>query len=606
MDSGSSWSVTNPLAGSSSNERWITTQPVQGLASSAQTISLSYTHQFLITVGSNPAGAGSSVPSGSSWYMASSPISISAQANSPNFFTDWSSTPSTSVSFGNNQSSPTTAMISGPGTINANFAQILVSLSADSGSATQGASVSLVATIQGESGSQATLSVSGLPGSSNATFSSSNPVTLNSPGITDSLNISVPLSTQPGTYPLTITAANSGGDSNSAGYSLTVRKAVALTLAFSISDNGTTTSQPVLNFTYNGLSKASPLTATPKIFYLDSGSSWHVESILDGSTSSERWITNKTTAGTATNPLTMTFGYYHQFYVSFEFQIVGGVTPQEFPIVTFSSIGSTSFVNATSSGVKQWVDAQSIYSYSRTINSTSVSQRWELGSSNQTGGGKISGAIAMNPSYYHQFLVAASFQVVGGESDFTTPRFSYQSLGSSVNDSLVSQQQNEVWIDSGSAWSASSMLNGSSAAERWIASSNSTTSGTINSQASILLNYQNQYFVAVNQNVQDGGSVQPPNGWFNSSQSITISAKASNGWQFAAWKGGNNGSNNSSSDLAIQVNSPVNETAEFYAAVIVDASANGQLSYAYGSTTGSSRRFHVKDYLRAAGNKHFT
>lgn len=60
VDTGSSWTITSTLLGSSSTERWSTLQAVSGTASSAQTINLVYYHQFYLSV------TGGSVSS--QWY----------------------------------------------------------------------------------------------------------------------------------------------------------------------------------------------------------------------------------------------------------------------------------------------------------------------------------------------------------------------------------------------------------------------------------------------------------------------------------------------------------------------------------------------------------
>jgi len=46
LDSGTSWNIANPLTGSSNSERWQTIQTASGTATSAQTISMVYYHQF--------------------------------------------------------------------------------------------------------------------------------------------------------------------------------------------------------------------------------------------------------------------------------------------------------------------------------------------------------------------------------------------------------------------------------------------------------------------------------------------------------------------------------------------------------------------------------
>jgi len=580
MDGGSSWSATNPLFGSNSEEKWMTSQSTAGIVSSSQTISLVYDHQYLVTVEPNPAIGGSTQPSGSSWNIAGSEISISALSNSPYFFTGWNSS-SSNISISNKQTASTTATISGYGTIYGNFAQVTMKLSPNSGIVTQGASVSATATIIGSTGS-ASLSVSGLPSGASATFGT-NPVIVDLSGATDTLNISTSFSTQPGNYLITVTATSNGG-SGTTEYNLKINQAVPMTFGFSISDNGST-SEPVLNFTYNGVNKAVLLSIIPKTFYLDSGTAWQVSNILSNSSSSERWITNQTTGGIATVPVTFSFRYFHQFYASFGYQIIGGGTSTSSPSVTFSSLGAPSTINATLGGTQVWVDSRSVYSFTTEISSNTPTQRWELGS-NQTG--RITKANTVNRAYYNQFLVGVSFEIKGGGSSFAAPNFTFESLGSESN-ATMQLQPKEYWIDAGSPWSAPHTLNSSISGERWQAA-NSSTSGTLGpEQNSLLLSYQNQYYVVMSENVQPGGSVQPSNGWYNASESVTISATTNPGWKFVNWEGnGELSSNGSAPETSIvRISGPTNETAEYYVAVILKSDSNGQLTYSYGGTKGS-------------------
>jgi hypothetical protein len=76
LDGGQSWSVTNPLGGSGSNERWNSRSTVSGIVSSSSpvtagtgTLTFTYYHQYLLTVaGGNGVTYGTVSPSGDNWY----------------------------------------------------------------------------------------------------------------------------------------------------------------------------------------------------------------------------------------------------------------------------------------------------------------------------------------------------------------------------------------------------------------------------------------------------------------------------------------------------------------------------------------------------------
>ncbi|MFI5419437.1 MAG: hypothetical protein ACHQ1H_00570 [Nitrososphaerales archaeon] len=114
----------------------------------------------------------------------------------------------------------------------------------------------------------------------------------------------------------------------------------------------------------------------------------------------------------------------------------------------------------------------------------------------------------------------------------------------------------------------------------------SSASGSLGSnERSIDLQYGNQYFFELTENMLAGGSVTPSNGWYNPSESVPISAMANQGWKFDRWMGNGTVSSNGGS-YSLQVNGAVNETAEFFAALVLSASPNGQLQYGYGATSG--------------------
>jgi hypothetical protein len=56
FDSGSSWSLTNPLGGSGPSERWQSSQPTSGTVASSQTIAFLYYHQYSLIVTATTLG----------------------------------------------------------------------------------------------------------------------------------------------------------------------------------------------------------------------------------------------------------------------------------------------------------------------------------------------------------------------------------------------------------------------------------------------------------------------------------------------------------------------------------------------------------------------
>ena len=89
VDSGSAWSVTpNPLTGSSSSQRWYSTQKLSGTAS-ATTLVFTFQHQYYLTM--KVSGPGTATPS-SGWHNSGVKVTITARANSSHKFIKWTGT----------------------------------------------------------------------------------------------------------------------------------------------------------------------------------------------------------------------------------------------------------------------------------------------------------------------------------------------------------------------------------------------------------------------------------------------------------------------------------------------------------------------------------
>jgi hypothetical protein len=88
FDSGSSWALTNTLAGSSSAERWTMTQPDSGSVTGPSTMELTYYHQYYVTSNVTPAEGGTAANT-AGWYTAGSTAQLSASANDGWQFEGW-------------------------------------------------------------------------------------------------------------------------------------------------------------------------------------------------------------------------------------------------------------------------------------------------------------------------------------------------------------------------------------------------------------------------------------------------------------------------------------------------------------------------------------
>jgi hypothetical protein len=106
FDVGATWTVTNPLGGSGSSERWYTSQAVSGTIGSASTTVFTYQHQYYLTMVASPSTAGTVAPK-SGWHNAGSKVTIKATAKSKHTFLSWSGSGTGSYSGSSNSATIT-------------------------------------------------------------------------------------------------------------------------------------------------------------------------------------------------------------------------------------------------------------------------------------------------------------------------------------------------------------------------------------------------------------------------------------------------------------------------------------------------------------------
>jgi hypothetical protein len=130
FDYGSSWTVTDPLAGSSASEQWSTTQPTSGTIDGSSTLSFTYQNQFPLSMLASPSGAGSVTP-GSGWQNAGSKVTIKATAKTGYRFLSWTGSGTGSYS---GTSASTTITMNAPITETGNFGVLITITSSPTGS----------------------------------------------------------------------------------------------------------------------------------------------------------------------------------------------------------------------------------------------------------------------------------------------------------------------------------------------------------------------------------------------------------------------------------------------------------------------------------------
>ncbi len=302
-----------------------------------------------------------------------------------------------------------------------------------------------------------------------------------------------------------------------------------LTASYSIIGGGGSQAKDILTYISNGAQQVVALTGSPTVYMADSGSQWSAQTILNGSTATERWITTQDVGGTIGAPLTVAFSYYHQFRVTFNFNVTHGGTGYTTPSVSLDQLGSA--VSVPVPGVL-WVDASAPYSYPSQLVGSSSSERWVP----QTpGSGTITQAGIVFVTYNHEYLVSSSYSIIGGGSP-APPTLSSTVFGAAAAVPMSTSTQT-TWLDAGANFSFSSALTGT-ATERWTGTVlvktqagdtlSMVNNGTVSSAISITPVYYHQFLVNVSFTFVGGslGALSPPSfayRFFGNSTSVSNS-----------------------------------------------------------------------------------
>jgi hypothetical protein len=374
---------------------------------------------------------------------------------------------------------------------------------------------------------------------------------------------------------------------------------VKLTFSYAIVGGGTGYSPPVLTYVSKGSQVNATLGTSPTTFEADIGTGWNVTGTLSGSTQSERWTTDQQTGGNATAAGTFVLDYYHQYAGSVSYSILGAPTSApDFSYTSFGSAQSAGVVSQPPSPTVFWADAGTDYAISNPLGASNFQERWI---SESVVNGTATGPFSLSPVYYQQFLVSADYATIGGGDISAAGQvyLSAPSFGSEVI-LVLSTSPQTVWLDAGSAYGLTQSLSLTAAVpanetglvtpvevERWTTNS---TGGVVVEDLTIVAQYQNQYLVTLQPSPAAGGGLSTSGGWYDAGSELQSTATANGGWKVEYWApAGSPGQIISTGDtLSVQVNSPVNDTAVFYAGLTVSAGPGVSVSYSYASASNGS------------------
>ena len=212
---------------------------------------------------------------------------------------------------------------------------------------------------------------------------------------------------------------------------------------------------PTFFYTSLGSVNSTTLTTSPVEYWVDAATQWNVSNALAGNSTLQRWQTNQATSGSITSAENISIAYYWQYFVTFQFSVVGGGENYIAPSLNYTQFGIT---QAGSQGLKAWADEGSNCSVHKSPARFHLRpERWFASLPTLTVSSNI-----VNATYYHQFSYSTSYAIVDGGQGYSSPIFSYTSFGSS-NETFLSTSATTYWLEYNTHWSTTSLLRGSSA-----------------------------------------------------------------------------------------------------------------------------------------------
>ncbi len=556
VDAGSSYAYANPLGGSSTTERWIAVT-ASGSVTSATTVSATYFHQYSVSFSYVVQGGGTGYGAPTAAYQSlgssastATGIAVWADAGTSYTLTDPLSGSTSTAAW---RTGSGTGSVSAAGGISATYYyQYLVAF--------------LVQVLNGNAPTTA-------PSLSATVFGSTATITAGGSSWVDAGGSYAYPASFSGTAGERWTSASPANGTVTLSGTITASyyHQFSIAFAYKVSGGGSPSGAP--SVAYVGLGTSLATTAGTTV-WVDAGSAYGYAAALPGGSSAERWIT-PAAGGTATTTGTITATYLHQFWIDFTFTVKGGGIGFSAPSVTYSNLSTPVSVSATTSWV--WADAGTAYAYQNPLPGSNATSSWQT----NNGIGTSSASATFTATYRHQYKVKFTASTLSGAPTPESPLVNVTVFGANVTLAADSVS----WVDAGGMYSFPGVFYGPLPGERWVTST--PPSGLVLGPVNITATYDHQFFLAIQVNAPQGGTITGTAGWYAQGATMTLHASAEAGWQFQGWIGSGTGSYTGSAATApAAMNAPVTETAVFYVGVTLTASDGGSLQYSYGGTTG--------------------
>ncbi len=563
-DASSSWSVTNPLSGSTSFERWYISSTASGTISSSQTLAFSYQHQYYLAMAASPSTAGVVSPS-SGWQNSGASVSISASPSSGYEFSSWTCSGSGCYS----GSSPSTSITTNAAI--AETANFMTSLAA--GTSTPSSPVI-------DSGQSVTLSASWSGGASIFTVKwySGSSSTCSSDTMLVATHSS--LSSSPDTQSVSPTS--------SAYYCAVVTDSASSTVT-----------DAAIQVTVNPVLVAGAITpANPT---LDNGQSITLTANPSGGTTpySYQWYTQLSCTSAIPGATSSTYSAFPTSTTTYSYKVTDSsyspasvcsagdtvtvnsalaaptvsASPSSIMAGRSSSLSSTAVTTGTSPYSYQWLQkGPSDSAYSAISGPTSATFTFSTTSGTQLG--TWSFELQVTDSAQSPETVPSNAVSVNVTPATVSATITSNPTGSgfvSVDGSPITTPQIYNWTigDTHTIAAQSPASCGSGCQYVWQSWSDSSAQShtiTVPSAATTYTStFQQEFQLTMQVNPSGSGSTQPSDKvWRNAQASVQISASPSAGFQFTSWSGTGQGNySGSSSSATVTMNGSITETANF-------------------------------------------
>jgi len=250
-----------------------------------------------------------------------------------------------------------------------------------------------------------------------------------------------------------------------------------VTLSYSVIGGGFPSPLPSVSYNAYGRVAVATLNQTASPVWMDSAQSFSLR--VPQGNGAERWRSFVSSFAVVENGV-YPIALYHQYSLILSYSINGGGGGSVPPTLTFGNFSRLATVSLTQTPVSYWANAGDNWNATTTLFGSGAMERWQT---DQTDSGKASSSINEQLVYYHQFYDAFAYSVVGGGSGYGVPTITFMQFGKAVNGT-------QGWADSGSTYSFTEPLPGSTSSERWDSGGGI---GTVTSPTILNETYYHQY-----------------------------------------------------------------------------------------------------------------